>query len=162
MAKEDLLTEKQLPKPYQPKIAKRYARADALSGPMYRFALLLPVLREGHPVFPRECVGQLANLFYAVFRGCTYEPTIHPLKSGFSETVDPASGKRRRVSDDHVGFLIYTPRNDHCLKYFEALEGKLRQYLYDLTGLKEDQILIEVSEVSIIASKSKIRDHADI
>jgi len=42
------------------------------------------------------------------------------------------------------------------------LEGKLRQYLYDLTGLKEDQILIEVSEVSIIASKSKIRDHADI
>lgn len=117
---------------------------DSFDGTACCYKLLLPLRREdGTVVFDEEGLRLLKLLFLKQFGG--YSTTYSdPAIQGFQEF------KEKTDVDYHKVYVIYTQANEASEAYFAALETNLRAWLYEQTGLRERQICIEKSEVSIV------------
>lgn len=51
------------------------------------------------------------------------------------------------VFDHHSEFTVYAKPTAASTRYFERLEGNLRRHLWETRGLREEQIMIERTEV---------------
>ncbi len=137
----------------QPEYGRRSIRlAPDLKGPVYKFTLLLPVLKSGRAIFSAADEAALRRLLSEDFGGytCT-EGVTHPLVQG---------GWRSRrgavVVDYHTRFEVYARQTPDSIEYFRALAINLASYSQNHIGRRvpgyrgEEQILVELSTVTIL------------
>ncbi len=137
----------------QPRIAAQDARLEPFEGPTFRFYVLLPRFRHEQEVFSEGDALELLELFTHDFGGCT---TNDVKKSPVIGTWEMRGTRKRTTAFDiHTEFTVYTKPTQRCRNYFAQLELNLREHLWQVKGIREEQILIERIEVEIIRGQPK-------
>jgi hypothetical protein len=139
----------------QPPIAAKDARLEPFEGRAFRFYLLLPRYRQEQEVFSAMDALDLAQIFTLDFGGCTRNDVERSPVIGTWELREP--GAEGIAIDLHVEFFVYTKPTQRCLNYFTQLELNLREHLWQVKGIREEQILIERIDVEIIRGTVKPR-----
>lgn len=135
----------------QPAITPEQARLIPFRGRAYRFYLLLPRYRRGKEIYTATDARQLFRLLTEDFGGCTHRRVEQAPTMGSWELQE---GERPKiVVDYHSEFTVYAKPTKRCEIYFEQLETNLRKHLWERKGLREEQIMIERTEVKILVGK---------
>lgn len=114
-----------------------------VQGHAFRFFLVLPLYSaEGRPVFTDDHLLQLSVLFTKRFGGCL----VSSSRSGapfFGEYLPEGT---RPVRDYHTVMIVYANPIDPSDRFFQEMKAILR----DAPLIKQDEILIERSEVYLV------------
>ena len=123
----------------QPVIDLNKIKVRTLSGFVYRFTLVIPVMLEGERVFSEADRTLLRKLLTEDFGGCTYTKDVnHPLFEGTYQMENEV------VINQNAMYIVYALQNDDSITYFRTLQKNLETY----TG--EEKILVEMMALTLL------------
>lgn len=125
---------------------------EELTGPAYKFSLLLPITQNGIPIFSPEEEDKLRDLLEEDFGGYTCNHGVtHPLLMGAYIDKNGVG-----IINQLTRFEVYSKQSIVSIKYFEELSNNLVKYSQNtisqrIGGYKgEEKILIELISVRLL------------
>ena len=104
----------------QPVVDLTKIRVITLSGFVYKFTLVIPVMLEGKRVFSEGDRILLRDLLTEDFSGCTYTKDVnHPLFEGTYQMDDEV------VVNQNAMYIVYALQNEDSIDYFRTLQRNL-------------------------------------
>ena len=144
-------------RPFGQRVYDLHNFRPTLTGPHYKFTLLLPVSEKEDgqekpvEVFTDSDLKGLKRLFREDFGGGTYfevegAPPIHGDWIGQNGKV---------VVDWHVRMDVYTKRHEGAIEYFTELKSRLLRHAKEVRHAEQEEIVIEINEtVSFVPKRS--------
>ena len=123
----------------QPVVDLTKIKVTTLSGFVYRFTLVIPVMLQGKLVFSEVDRMHLRNLLTEDFGGCTYTNDVnHPLFEGTYQMENEV------VVNQNAMYVVYALQNDSSIDYFRSLQKNLE------THTREEKILVEMMALTLL------------